>query len=332
MNVKLIDDNLIFKQKNYYRLVINNKKTQKCITINPFRVEHYNDIDLFNIKIYCDIHNIKLKILSTMNYLPVNSQYADELIIIENKEHLSDIYESDDKFSNLQANVFDKNWPNFLETDFYQVDENILNRKPRDVTGLIEKIYNEITIDQLNEFIKNKTVFIRKSTFDIFKSNIKDLPKNIVLAEIKNVFACLIEKLKNQNIIKMPIVGLDYEFQKETIRKVGHHYMGFQILGSIYLNWNIIAAGGSARLFSMLPTRNILLMAKDLYGNDKKLIPKNIGWINKKNFPWIGNHIANKWSLNDSYLREIEEFTSSYSQCTHIAQDKLLSKCLDQAT
>ena len=307
MKIKLIDDNLIFKQKKYHRLIINNKKTQKCITINPFSIEHYNDIDLFNIKIYCDIHNIKLRVLSTMNYLPVNSQYADELVLIENQHHLQDVYNLEDEFSNLGSNVFDKNWPNFLETNFYQVDKNRLNRECRDDTGLIKQIYKEISINQLNDFIENKTVLIRKSTFEKFRKNMYMLPKNIILAEIKNIFCNLKEKLKNQNIIKMQIVGLDCEFQKELIKNTGHHYMGFQILGSIYLNWNIIAAGGSARLFSMLPTKNLILIAKDLYGNDPKIRPTKVKWIKKENFPWIGNQIADKWSLSDSDLREIDQ-------------------------
>lgn len=325
MKIKLIDDSLIFKQKKYHRLVLNNKKTQNCITINPFSIEHYNDIDLFNIKIYCDKNNIKLKVLSTMNYLPVNSQYADELILVENENHLDDMYKIRDEFSNLNANVFGKDWPGFLETDFYQVDKKILNRKPKDNTNTIKKIYDQIAIQQLNDFVRNKTVFIRKSTFDLFKNNINLMPRNIIIAEIKNIFVSLIETLKCQNIIKMPILGLDYEFQKDLISKTKHHYMGFQILGSNYLNWNIFAVGGSARLFSMLPTKNIVLMAKDLYGNDKKIIPTKIGWINKKNLPWTGNQIAPKWTLNDSSLREIENLltTSSYNQCTRIVLDTL---------
>ena len=304
MNIKIIDDELIFKQKKYYRLIINNKKTQNCITINPFSIEHYNDIDLFNLKIYCDENNIKLKVLSTMNYLPVNSQYADELVILENAEHLSEIY-NENKFSNLNSKIFDKNWPGFLEVDFYQIDKNRLNRKSRDATNKIQEIYDSIEIEKLKNFTKNKTTLIRKSSYDLLKKNINDLPKNIILAEIKNIFVDLLEKLNKQDIGNMPIFGLDFKFQKELLLKTKHHYMAFQILGSIYLNWNIIAIGGSARLFSMLPTRNILLLAKDLYGNDKKIKPIKVGWINKKNLPWTGNHIADKWVLNDSDLREI---------------------------
>lgn len=309
MNLKLINDDVIFKTKKYNRLIINNKKTQNCITINPFSVEHYNDVDLFNIKIYCDIHNIKLKVLSTMNYLPVNSQYADELILVESASHLSGIY-SDDHFSHLNASEFDKNWPNFLEVDFYQASPDRLDRKPKEEK--VKKIYDSITLEQLNYFIKNKTTLIRKSSYDLFKKNISQLPKNIVLAEIKNIYKNLIKTLHNKKIGDMPIIGLDFEFQKKLINNFGHHYMSFQILGSIYLNWNIIAAGGSARLFSMLPTKNILLIAKDLYGNDDKIAPKKIGWINKNcNFPWTGNQIGDRWSINDIDLINISNQVKS---------------------
>ena len=81
--------------------------------------------------------------------------------------------------------------------------------------------------------------------------------------------------------------------------------MAIQILSSIRLNWKIIAAGGSARLFSMLPTKNILLLARDLYGNDEKIKPKKLGWISKEKFPWTGNQISTDWKPTDSELESV---------------------------
>lgn len=298
--IEIINDDLLKKHNNIYRLSINNKKSKEIITINPFRLEHYNDIDLFNLKIYCDKNNIILRVLSTMNYMPVNSQYADELILVENEDHMKRAYESTGHaVSVLGAENFDINsWKGYFEVRFYQIGNNPLNRKCYDNSGIIEKIYDEVTLEELKKFIKEKKVLIRKSSFDLF-NQIK-LPDNIFIAEIKQTFKKLINCLDNKGI-----VGLDYEFQKRLLEKTKHHYMAIQVLSSIKLDWKIIAGGGSARLFSMLPTKNILLMARDLFGNDNKIKPKKIGWINKEEFPWTGNQIDPNWQLTKSEIDKI---------------------------
>lgn len=85
MFIKIIDDKEIIKNDKFYTLNLSKKNSNNFITINPFRIEHYNDIDLFNLKLYCDEKNIILRVLSSMNYLPVNSQYADILVLNENE-------------------------------------------------------------------------------------------------------------------------------------------------------------------------------------------------------------------------------------------------------
>lgn len=298
--IEIINDDLIKKQNNIYKLSINKKNTKEIITINPFQIEHYNDIDLFNLKIYCDKNNINLRVLSTMNYMPVNSQYADELILVENENHMQKAYESTGHaVSILGAENFETStWKGYFEVRFHQIGNDPLNRKCYDKSGIVEKIYGEVTLEELKNFINEKKVLIRKSSFELFQK--MDLPSCIFLAEIKQTFKKLINCLKNKDV-----VGLNYEFQKKLLEKTKHHYMAIQILSSINLDWKIIAGGGSARLFSMLPTRNILLMARDLYGNDDKIRPKKIGWINKKEFPWTGNHIEPNWCLSESEIDQI---------------------------
>lgn len=294
--IEIIKDELIKKNNNISILNIGNKKTKEVITINPFQVEHYNDIDLFNIKIYCDKNNIKLRVLSTMNYLPVNSQYADELILVENEEHMKKAYDSFDYVTTLGNQSFDnENWKGYFEVRFYQVGNDPLIRKCYDKSGIIEKIYKEVSLEELNKFISEKKVIIRKSSLDLF--NQLNLPFDLNIAEIKQTFKKIIKSLHNKNI-----VGLDYKFQKKLLMKTKHHYMAIQILSSIKNNWRLLAVGGSARLFSMLPTKNLLLMARDLYGNDEKIKPKKMGWIDKNSVPWKGNQITPTWTLSDSEI------------------------------
>lgn len=308
--IEIIKDDLIEKiDHEIYRLIINYKNTKDSITISPFQIEHYNDIDLFNIKIFCDKNNLILRVLSTMNYLPVNSQYADELIIIENQDHMKNAYFNHTTV--LNKDIFNSNWKGwnqykistFINVNFKQVEgSNILDRKSLDKSGLIDEIYKSVTKEELIDFINNKKILIRESSFNLF--NKLNLPKNIFLAEIKPTFHKLLNTLKEYEK-KYKIFGLDYKFQQKILEKTKHHFMSIQILGSEYLNWKILAAGGSARLFSMMPTKNILLMARDLYGNDPKIRPKKVGWISNKKFPWMGNQIAQGWTLSKIELDTI---------------------------
>ena len=303
MFIKIIDDKEIIKNDKFYTLNLSKKNSNNFITINPFRIEHYNDIDLFNLKVYCDEKNIILRVLSSMNYLPVNSQYADVLVLNENEDHMNKAYDLCGQcITTLNSFQFNKNWKGFLEIDFHQ-KKHILDRYSMDKTGVINSIYNDINFRKLNKFLKTKTTFIRKSTYDIFKKDMNTLPKNILLCEIKGTFKKIKEQFKNFD----NSIGTDYEFQKSILKKYKHHYMGIQMLGSLFLNWQIIAMGGSARLFSMLPTRNIILMATDILGNDKKIIPKKIGWIQNKRLPWIGNQIHQNFKLKKEELDKIKE-------------------------
>jgi len=305
--IKIIDDKCIKKNKKFSKLIINQKKTEQVITINPFIYEHYNDIDLFNIKIFCDKNNICLRVLSQMNYLPVNSQYADELIIAESKKHMQNAYDLKGKcITILGKNSFLNEFPKFLNTRFYQKAFDPLERDCYDKTGITKLIYKDVSLDELNKFITNKKVYIRQSTYDLFLKIKNELPKNVILCEIKGTFKKIKQKLKEQNVLNN-LIGIDYEFQKKLLKQTKHHYMGIQILGSEYLDWKIIALGGSARLFSMLPTKNILLMARDLYGNDEKILPDKIGWITQDKLPWVGNQISPSWTLSENQLKRINQ-------------------------
>ena len=305
--IQIIEDKHIKKYGKFSRIIINKKNTKKTITLNPFISEHYNDIDLFNIKVFCDKNNINLRVLSQLNYLPLNSQYADELIIAQDKKHMKNAYDLRGKcITILGKNSFANDFPDCLNTRFYQKAFNPLERDCYDKTGLVKLIYQDIKLNELNEFIENKITYIRKSTYDLFLKIKSELPDDIILCEIKGTFTKIKETLNNQNIISK-ITGVDYKFQKELLNKTKHHYMGIQILGSEFLNWKVIALGGSGRLFSMLPTKNILLMARDLYGNDEKILPSKIGWISQDELPWLGNQINPSWTLSENQLKKINQ-------------------------
>ena len=64
----------------------------------------------------------------------------------------------------------------------------------------------------------------------------------------------------NRELFRQPILGVSWEEQRKLLDKVGHqHYMGVQLLASLFKGWSFLCFGGSSNLFSLLPARVIHL-------------------------------------------------------------------------
>lgn len=119
----------------------------------------------------------------------------------------------------------------------------------------------------IQNYLSESPIYIRESTFDLFhKLDLQgEIPHDIVVCEIKAAFPDARNYLKSiSQINECPIYGIDYSWQKKLVGLCGNHYMGIQILGSLLANWMYICLGGSARLFSLLPTKNLHLWAYDI--------------------------------------------------------------------
>jgi pyruvate/2-oxoglutarate/acetoin dehydrogenase E1 component len=62
-----------------------------------------------------------------------------------------------------------------------------------------------------------------------------------------------------ENYFNAQVIGKDHQWQKEMVNRLGFNYMSYQILSSLLLNCHYIGIAGSARLFSVLPIKAIVL-------------------------------------------------------------------------
>lgn len=250
--------------------------------IAPFTPEHYNDVDLVAHKIIADQNQTKIVAIHSINYLPVLSKISHQALM-SNYHGLQNAYE----FSTSIIN-----------------NENPLQIPTKDIQhkdAFTQDVKN-VSIETITQKIHDTPTYIRQSTLDLFDKLNKQgkIPHNIIACEIKYSFDEPRKLLQTfPTIANMPLFGLDYSWQKELIQLTGNHYMGIQILGSLLANWYYICLGGSARLFSLLPTKNLHLWAYDL-GNYHYQVPAPIsisyGQFNQ-DYPYLVNQAIHmtKW-------------------------------------
>lgn len=225
--------------------------------IQPFAPEHYNDVDLVAHKILANNHT-KITCVQSLNYLPVLSKISHQAI-------LHDRHGLELAYAFQVSSISNDNPLKINAKDIQHKDAFTQEVKDVPIQTIIQKIQDTPT-------------YIRQSTFDLYHKLDKEgkIPHDIIACEIKYEYPEPRKFLQQfPTIASMPLYGLDYSWQKELVELTGTHYMGIQVLGSLLANWYYICLGGSARLFSLLPTRNLHLWAYDL-GNYHYKVPAPI--------------------------------------------------------
>jgi hypothetical protein len=94
-----------------------------------------------------------------------------------------------------------------------------------------------------------------------------------------------------------PVIGIDQNWQRGMIAKVGSHWLGIQVLGSLLKDWLYVCEGGSANLHVLLPTRCIYLKDQKLRCNGiiRKMAEQRYGEAGKL-IPVVGNHF---WRIDE---------------------------------
>jgi hypothetical protein len=106
-------------------------------------------------------------------------------------------------------------------------------------------------------------MYFLESGWNTFCSIRKELPNNVIIAEIKQKrHHAIIDGFERMNsncdsgTIRIHRSSIRHKFQKNLVQKVGtHHYMTVQILASNFLNWQFVCVGGSSNLMCILPVR-----------------------------------------------------------------------------
>lgn len=267
--IKLIDDfqrlDLIGVNHHYYEF--NKVESQNEILLFLNLHEHYNNVELFKVALFCRKHNHRLVVYSHLNELPLVSTFADAGIFYSRDDH--NIYEGISKYKydlGLVGGLFNES----LTHAARQVWS--LSRVYGKTPLLLDLIDKEISDEEVVENFSFPTICIRKSAYEKYQilQNMDVIKDNLVICEVKDAKDCggpsLLENLKEKSKGFALDIKTDMEFNRNMFGLCGQDYMGVQILSSFLNNWMWILYGGSCNIFPFFPVK-ILSMS------DQTIIP-----------------------------------------------------------
>lgn len=247
----IVPDKYFIEREHYSTFTINDTFVQNII-IAPNHDEHFLSSELFEFQLYCHQNKIKITSFSRPNYFPFLSIFSDEIILSYNH-----------KDPGWYDTFFSSN-----EIDFEPVKklEEFVDLDGPEKTGSGFRNYKQVNNFEFSSFeivesMWSRKVYIRESTYFLFQKYVKNLPRNIIVCEIKQPGGSSDTMWLSRKINELPnVVGTDYMFQRMLLNKTKYtNYLGFQILCSLLLGWTYVCVGGSANLFSLLPIRSIIL-------------------------------------------------------------------------
>jgi hypothetical protein len=230
-------------KKTGFKYIFNHVQDfEKEIVIAPHYNETYISLELFKLAIHCKKNKVKITSIGSMNQFTFFGTFSDEVICLKDT-HLHNIYASNYSSFGTDGSYFHK-IPNYVDIYKGGMDMNAFPEA------------NQISIDEVIEAFTFPPLYVRDSTFNYFNS--LDLPSDIIYCEIKNNFyPKLLNFIKNN----FPdAIGVDKSFQRSLLKEAKDHFMGVQLLASLYKGWQFIAAGGSVNLFNVLPVRPLLFL------------------------------------------------------------------------
>ena len=306
--IVLIPDEYFSKQGMFW--IIGKKKKSPFISISPAQNENYAHYGWWKLKIAAEETGRQVRAYTNINMLPLAYPMADTLFLTTDKAYVRKMYQENSetgaevhRLCNLENEVIcsggeveTKYKPNALKHTMYRTSENIK------ASELIDRF--------------RPRLYVRQSTYDLFQQ--LDLPEKVIMCEIREDH---VNHWNGQARMQMrdlkfdrPVIGIDQNWQREMIAKVGSHWLGIQVLGSLLKDWLYVCEGGSANLHTLLPTRCIYLkdqklrcdgiirkMAEQRYGEAGKLIPV-VG-----NRFWRSDEIKDNFNIIQEGIRLLEK-------------------------
>lgn len=243
----------------YYEFNKNPKEGEVLLFLNLH--EHYNNLELFKVALFCRRNNTRLVAYGHLNEFPLFSTFADAAILYSRDDH--QIYEGISRYTydhGLVGGIFNESLSHSVRQCWSL--GRVWGKKPL----LLEMIEKEVSDeDVVNEFAFANVCVRRQAhtKYQILKS-IGLIKSDLVVCEVKNSPDCggphLIANLKSKLKDFDLRFETDIEFNKKMFGLCGQDYMGVQVLASFLDNWMWILYGGSCNIFPFFPVK-ILSMA-----------------------------------------------------------------------
>jgi predicted GH43/DUF377 family glycosyl hydrolase len=257
------------------------------MVIAPHHDEAWLNIHLFKLALRCRERRIRLVSIGNENQLPFFAMFSDAVILQRGKslsgltEGLTDFCTDTTGFSQL------KNW-----RDIYAM----CKEQPE---------LSESCLEQIVAVFSDFTVLVRESSYEAFLALPQAEP--FIWCEIKRGFLdVFLETLKGVRS-KLPLVGLDKQFQRNLIRTHGSHFMAIQTLSSLCRGVRFFCGAGSCHVFSVTPVNMAICLGTDrCFSNESAEVMRRFN-LNRFGFPpfvfaeqdWGAQHHRTKsWSFD----------------------------------
>jgi hypothetical protein len=237
--------------------------------IAPHSGENRNSLELLKFKLWAEKQRRGITCLGCLNQVPLFSQFCNRMVLRDKPDCLNESYTCHLSDYHIDRTVpkGERGW--WMDIDIKPENAWDIKTIPPFHRMLTENVADEKVLERYTEPV----VWIRRETWELFKK--LKLPKDIFMCEIKPASdgGKIREILDhNRDMFKLPLKGVTWEDQRELLNATGHqHYMGVQLLASLYNNWNFICYGGSSNLFSLLPVRVVHLSSSHM-GPQRPLI------------------------------------------------------------
>jgi hypothetical protein len=244
--------------------------------------EHYNNLELFKVALFCRKNDTRLVVYGHLNEFPLFSTFADAAILYSRDDH--DIYNGISQYTydhGLVGSIFNESLSHAVR-ECWSLGR-VAGKKPL----LLDIIEKEISDEDVVKEFSFPKIFIRKQTYTKYQilKNIGLIKDNLIVCEVKSASDCggphLLKILKEKSQNFDLFIETDINFNKKIFGLCGQDYMGVQILASFLNNWMWILYGGSCNIFPFFPVK-IISMA------DQTILPEITRKISIERFGEIG--------------------------------------------
>lgn len=212
--------------------------------------EHYNNLEVFKVALFCRRHNTRIVVYGHLNELPLFSTFADAAILYSRDDH--EIYEGISRYvydHGLVGGIFNESLSHAVRQCWSL--GRVHGKRPL-ILDMIEK---EISDDDVVKEFAFADIYVRRQAYTKYNilKNIGLIKKDTIMCEVKSAPDCggpiLISNLKEKSKDFGIHIETDIEFNKKMFGLCGQDYMGVQVLASFLDNWMWILYGGSCNIF-----------------------------------------------------------------------------------
>lgn len=268
---------------NHFYYDFNKEKRSREVFLFLNLHEHFNNLELFKVALFCKRNDVKLIAYGHLNEFPLFGTFADAAILYSRDDH--NIYEGVTNYlydHGLVGGIFNESLSHRVRQCWS------LGRTNESRPLLLDIIEKEVSDEDVVKEFSFPKIFVRKQAYEKYNilKNIGLIKDDLIVCEVKESVGCggsqLLSVLKESSKDLGMEIKTEKIFNKTLFGLCGQDYMSVQILSSLMNNWMWILYGGSCNIFPFFPVK-ILSMS------DQTILPELTTKISIERFGDIGH-------------------------------------------